>query len=116
MPPGTNGNIWAAWAKGGPRQYNKPFGLPFGGPTAPQWYFLQIHYNNPQHVKGVMDGSGYDIYFVEQDNLRETEIGILFLDMHVTQFYVPANVQNYQQRASCDCSGAWDSEYITLMS
>jgi dopamine beta-monooxygenase len=46
--------------------YPKEAGLPFGGPDYNPYFRLEIHYNNPNEVAGVVDSSGMRIKFVEK--------------------------------------------------
>lgn len=49
--------------------YPKEVGLPFGGSNYNPYIRIEIHYNNPDEVAGVIDNSGMRIKYV--DKLRK---------------------------------------------
>lgn len=49
--------------------YPKEVGLPFGGSNYNPYIRIEIHYNNPNEVAGVVDSSGMRIKYV--DKLRK---------------------------------------------
>jgi hypothetical protein len=52
-------------------------GMPFGGLNSFQSFRLEIHYNNPARVQGVLDSSGVRFYYTTQP--REFDVGTLSL-------------------------------------
>ncbi|KAJ8038730.1 Dopamine beta-hydroxylase [Holothuria leucospilota] len=68
--------VIAAWAMGaGPLIYPAEAGVPIGGPEWSSYFMLEVHYNNPLRVSGLVDSSGIKFYVTE--NLRKYSVGIL---------------------------------------
>lgn len=66
------------WATGeGPQALAENLGAPFGGRKGFQSFSLEIHYNNPDRVPGVLDSSGVRLYYTTQP--REFDVGIMQL-------------------------------------
>jgi hypothetical protein len=100
--------IALAWAIGGSviQEFPDELGFPFGGKDSEFTYFyLQIHYDNPDFVKNLHDESGVRLYFTQ--NLRKTEIGLFTLGStsHWDGIIIPPNVPNFKLETSCrsDC-------------
>ncbi|CAL4059444.1 unnamed protein product, partial [Meganyctiphanes norvegica] len=77
-----------AWAVGSegesyPSQAGFPLGEDFGGAT---YFMLEIHYNNPNYRKGVVDSSGLRIFHTDQ--LREHDAAVMTMGHSV----VPAHI------------------------
>ena len=67
-----------AWAPGeGPFALPSNIGAPYGGLDGFKSFVLEIHYNNPDMVQGLIDSSGVRFYYTTEP--REIEIGILTL-------------------------------------
>ncbi|KXZ46096.1 hypothetical protein GPECTOR_47g373 [Gonium pectorale] len=54
--------------------YPPAAGVPIGEPYS-TFFSLQVHYNNPEHVSGVVDASGFEIIYTPR--LRPYDAGIL---------------------------------------
>lgn len=75
--------VVAAWAMGAsPMTYPRHVGLPVGGPGYSPYVMLEMHYNNPDLVGGVVDSSGIRLYYT--DHLRQTDAGILEIGLEYT--------------------------------
>jgi dopamine beta-monooxygenase len=59
--------------------YPKEAGLPFGGRDYNPYIRLEMHYNNPNLVSGVVDGSGMRIKFIEK--LRKYDAAVMELGL-----------------------------------
>lgn len=62
--------------------YPKEAGLPFGGSDYNPYIRLEVHYNNPDLVSGVVDNSGMRIKFV--DKLRKYDAAVMELGLEYT--------------------------------
>lgn len=106
------------WAKGvTPLALPDYLGAPFGGIDGFQSYRLEIHYNNPDGVQGVLDSSGVRFYYTTQP--REFELGVLQLgDPSVSLMGVPLGngLSSHSFSCSRDCSSAaLQGEPVTVL-
>ncbi|KAJ3051516.1 hypothetical protein HK097_007452 [Rhizophlyctis rosea] len=77
-----------------------------------QYFSLQVHYDNQAKQEGVVDTSGFKIWYTEQ--LRENDMGVLFTG--VTGFTIPPNNPSYHV-AGGECPGSCTRKFgkpITL--
>jgi hypothetical protein len=66
------------WATGeGPQAFPDNLGMPFGGLNSFQSFRVDLHYNNPALVQGVLDSSGVRVYYTTQP--REFDVGVFTL-------------------------------------
>lgn len=71
-------------------------GIPMGTPDT-TWMALELHYNNPEGLKGIQDpGSGIRIYYT--DKLRPQDMGMLTLNQPVLS--IPPGIANYPTNVS----------------
>ncbi|XP_041369835.1 dopamine beta-hydroxylase-like [Gigantopelta aegis] len=76
-------NVIGAWAMGaGPIAYPEEAGYAIGGRGFSQFILLEVHYNNPRFIKGVVDSSG--IRFYVSPTPRKYDAGILELGLEYT--------------------------------
>ncbi|XP_046542987.1 dopamine beta-hydroxylase-like [Haliotis rubra] len=76
-------NVIGAWAMGaGPIVYPEEAGSPVGGTDSSPYVLLEIHYNNPEHIQGIVDSSGIRFYVTRQ--LRQYDSGIMELGLEYT--------------------------------
>ncbi|XP_035207693.1 DBH-like monooxygenase protein 1 [Stegodyphus dumicola] len=69
--------VFLAWAVGGEDLVlPEHVGLPLD-PSPSKYYMLEIHYDNPFHKKGIVDQSGFRIYYTP--DLREYDAGSLMI-------------------------------------
>ncbi|KAJ8969413.1 hypothetical protein NQ317_016690, partial [Molorchus minor] len=61
---------------------NKVAALPIGGEKFNPYIMLEVHYNNPEHLKGIVDSSG--IRFHTSENLRKMDAGVIELGLEYT--------------------------------
>lgn len=62
--------------------YPKNVGLPVGGKNYSRYMMLEVHYNNPEHKKGLVDNSGIRLYYTNK--LRAMDAGILEIGLEYT--------------------------------
>ena len=96
------GGLLYAWAVGGegeilPQEAGVPMCERWGGAT---YYLVEIHYDNPQLHKGVVDKSGLRVYYT--DKLRPNDAGcVTFGGIPGEQNVIPPNQQEYLQSFFC---------------
>jgi hypothetical protein len=89
-----------AWAVGAPPLIlPNNTGIPLRGGSA----FMQVHYNNPDHISGVTDNSGVRFYYT--DVLRPNEAGFLKLGVPVSDITIPAQRPAFGITNQCDLPG-----------
>jgi hypothetical protein len=72
---------------------------PFGGSEIePKYFFLEMHYDNPDLIKNRNDYSGIKLYLTT--NLRPIEFGILTVGAvpEYTSIILPPKVNSYQSK------------------
>uniref|UniRef100_A0A8C4QRG2 DOMON domain-containing protein n=1 Tax=Eptatretus burgeri TaxID=7764 RepID=A0A8C4QRG2_EPTBU len=85
--------IIVAWAVGGQSfVYPKNVGYSLGTPDDPKFVLLEIHYDNPERKTGVVDSSGFKLFYTPE--LRKIDSGIIELGAD------PSNLQIIPPRAS----------------
>ena|SRR5690349_18384922 len=62
--------------------YPREVGLAFGGDDYNPYIRLEVHYNNPDVIGGVVDNSGMKIKFV--DKLRKYDAAVMELGLEYT--------------------------------
>jgi hypothetical protein len=93
--------LLAAWSVGGSDFiYPENVAFPIGGPNNPQFAVIEIHYNNPGRISGIIDNSG--ITFTYVDNKREHNAGILYIGHDVDyKMILPPNTPNFTVTSIC---------------
>ncbi|XP_064084122.1 DBH-like monooxygenase protein 1 homolog [Macrobrachium nipponense] len=96
-----------AWAVGGegtfiPEHVGFPLGEEHGGAT---YFMMELHYDNPNLRRGIVDNSGLRIYYTEK--LRPHDAGILMLGHNVSPMQVIPPGQHWLTIGHCssDCTG-----------
>lgn len=94
-------HVIAAWAMGeGPIIYPREAGLPFGGKGRDEYVMVEIHYNNPDLHKGVMDKSGFQFYVTGM--LRKYDAGIMELGLIYSDANsIPPNQKAWAMNGYC---------------
>jgi dopamine beta-monooxygenase len=83
--------------------FPKDVSFSFGGPQGTEYMMLQIHYNNPQMLKGVKDFSGINIVYL--DHPRKYDAGIMAIGHRITPFQlIPPGQDNFSVYGICDPS------------
>ncbi|XP_066941219.1 MOXD1 homolog 1-like [Macrobrachium rosenbergii] len=94
-------SILVAWAVGGegtftPKHAGFPLGEEHGGAT---YFMMELHYENPNLRKGIVDNSGLRIYYTE--NLRPYDAGILMLGHTVSPMQLIPPGQHWLSIGHC---------------
>ncbi|XP_078491037.1 dopamine beta-hydroxylase-like [Ciona intestinalis] len=94
-------HVVAAWAFGAqPFYYPKEAGMAFGVKTSSSYVRLEVHYNNPKHIKGLVDGSGIRFHFTE--TLRPHDLGIMEVGMiYSPNMAIPPGQKSFKWRSEC---------------
>lgn len=94
-------SIVAGWAVGAMDFYFPPHvGFPIGTSDSPKNYLLEIHYDNPNFVKGQKDSSGLSFYYT--DNLRKYDAGIVSVGVKVNSWHIiPPKQKNWLSVGYC---------------
>lgn len=75
--------VIGAWAMGArPLFYPEEAGAPIGGPNFNRYVMLEVHYNNPEHLKGKVDNSGIKFHYTKL--LRKYDAGTMELGLEYT--------------------------------
>jgi hypothetical protein len=88
FPAGTGLRVGADAARGA----NASPGMKYG--------VLQIHYNNPSHIMGLLDSSGFSLR-VKPFDAALSDAGFMFFGAMIDKLRLPANKRNVGIRAVC---------------
>nr|XP_026695728.1 dopamine beta-hydroxylase-like [Ciona intestinalis] len=104
-------HVVAAWAFGAdPFYYPREAGMAFGVKTASSYVRLEVHYNNPMHIRGLVDGSGIRFHFTE--NLRPHDLGIMEVGViYSANMAIPPGQKSFKW--SGECPGSCTQAVIT---
>ncbi|KAL3283755.1 hypothetical protein HHI36_017925 [Cryptolaemus montrouzieri] len=93
--------VLAAWAMGaGPFTYPQEASLPIGGPDFNPYIMLEVHYNNPEMLSGLVDSSGITLYV--SDKLKNMDAGIMELGLEYTdKMAIPPGQENFPLSGYC---------------
>ncbi|XP_076454775.1 dopamine beta-hydroxylase-like [Babylonia areolata] len=76
-------HVLGAWAMGAEAMvYPEEAGVPIGGEDFSRFVLLEVHYNNPQHLTGLVDSSGMRFHVTRK--LRAHDAGIMQLGLTYT--------------------------------
>ncbi|GMR41287.1 hypothetical protein PMAYCL1PPCAC_11482, partial [Pristionchus mayeri] len=108
--------VLAAAAKGQwPTKYPLEVGMPMGGPGYNPYVMIEMHYDNPAKMEGVIDSSGYDI--VLTPNLRPNDAAVI----EIGQIYgdansIPPHQPHFEMSGYCtaDCTAKFPEEGINV--
>jgi hypothetical protein len=85
--------------------------FPFGGEGFPEYLVMELHYDNPQMMQGIVDSSGMRLWY--SSTPREHEAGVIEIGHYVTQYHViPPNTKNFTTTGVMlsDCSNKFFPE------
>lgn len=110
MPPAVEDcagiSTIAAWAIGGKDfYYPEHAGFPIGKPDSPKVVILEIHYDNPRNVEGMIDSSGLRFYYTKQ--LRKYDAGVFQIGAAVSSsMTIPPGQEDWETSGFCsaDCT------------
>jgi Copper type II ascorbate-dependent monooxygenase, N-terminal domain/Copper type II ascorbate-dependent monooxygenase, C-terminal domain/DOMON domain len=112
-------NLIFGWAPGDiPIPLPPNAGIPLGK-SGMISFSLQIHYDNPDFVTGLLDNSGTKIYYTTKK--RQYDIGIIqigdpFISLYGTQVGSPAFISRHTFDCRDDCSLVFLNQSITVIS
>lgn len=112
MPANCLGGIIWAWGKGGNPIVLPPITGMELGINGRTMVALQMHYNNPDDVKGLIDNSGARIYRTNQ--LRELRTGLFFIGSLMLD--IPFGKTVVSSSGVCNDTGSWPAEGLTAYS
>ncbi|XP_073252711.1 DBH-like monooxygenase protein 1 [Porites lutea] len=96
----------AGWAIGGKAfYYPEHVGFAIGKADSPKVVFLEVHYDNPQNLKGMIDSSGLRFHYTKQ--LRKYESGVLRVGANVNwAVVIPPRQKDWEIKGFCspDCT------------
>ena len=99
--------IIAAWAVGGlPFYYPNDVSYSIGGPGSSPYFIMQMHYDNPRMLSGVVDSSGIIVVLTETP--RQHDAGLLLVGQVLQGMFIPPRATNYSLVAECpsDCTSS----------
>jgi dopamine beta-monooxygenase len=93
--------VMALWAMGAERfTYPEEVGMPLGGHDFNPYIRLEVHYNNPDLISGMVDNSGMRIKYV--DKLRKYDAGVMELGLEYTdKMAIPPGVFGFPLSGYC---------------
>ncbi|KAK2864314.1 hypothetical protein Q7C36_003468 [Tachysurus vachellii] len=94
----------AVWGVGGgASEFPEAAGLPVDKDGNGTFYRLEVHYNNPNKIAGVVDNSGLRLYYTAQ--LRQYDAAVLQTGLMVTLgklYGIPPNISAFLTYGMCD--------------
>ncbi|KAK4475381.1 hypothetical protein MN116_002442 [Schistosoma mekongi] len=94
--------VIAAWAVGSTGlTFPAEAGIPIGGSRGQEYAVIEIHYNNPNNMTGIIDNSGFRLYITNK--LRKHNVGIMELGLVYTpNNFIPPKQTNFTLAGYCD--------------
>jgi len=100
MAPQNCQGFLIAWSLGQTgNDWLDDYALPIGGANGPRYGMLQIHYNNPNEVAGIVDSSGIELFYTSQ--LRQFDMGSLTITTNMRSIFIPPFTDGVSQEAEC---------------
>ncbi|ESO05950.1 hypothetical protein HELRODRAFT_64253, partial [Helobdella robusta] len=93
--------VLGAWAMGADYMtYPFEAGAPIGGPHMSRFVMIEVHYNNPLHISGLVDSSGIRFYITRQ--LRRFDAGIMEIGLEYTdKMALPPHLPKWELHGYC---------------
>ncbi|KAM9316675.1 DBH-like monooxygenase protein 1 [Gastrophryne carolinensis] len=90
-----------AWAIGGEGfTYPPHAGLSIGMPEDPTYVLMEIHYDNPSHLEGLIDNSGIKMYYTPYT--RKYDAGVLEAGIWVSLYHmIPPGMPAFSSEGHC---------------
>eukprot|EP01084_Bolivina_argentea_P093079 167422_1 len=104
---GCRNMIYASWAIGGAEFYfPQHVGLEYSGPQQDSLDFvlLEIHYDNPEENSGIIDSSGFRVFYTETLRQYSAEVALIGHDGEPTDLFIPAGLPYAMSTSYCDIS------------
>eukprot|EP01083_Nonionella_stella_P261472 890278_1 len=98
------GNIFAAWAIGGGNFYfPEHVGYEFGGSDehALKYAVIQLHYDNPMEMSGIIDSSGFRVYHTPTLREYSAEMLSVGVNAYYTGLFVPPGIDTVTATGVC---------------
>ncbi|CAM2111756.1 DBH-like monooxygenase protein 1 isoform X1 [Caretta caretta] len=90
-----------AWAIGGEAfTYPPHVGLSIGTSTDPQYVLMEVHYDNPSYLEGLIDNSGLRLFYTT--DLRKYDAGVIEAGLWVSLFHnIPPGMPEFMSEGHC---------------
>ncbi|XP_005280343.1 DBH-like monooxygenase protein 1 isoform X1 [Chrysemys picta bellii] len=90
-----------AWAIGGEAfTYPPHVGLSIGTSTDPQYVLMEVHYDNPSYLEGLIDNSGLRLFYTT--DLRKYDAGVIEAGVWVSLFHnIPPGMPEFMSEGHC---------------
>ncbi|XP_044304965.1 DBH-like monooxygenase protein 1 [Varanus komodoensis] len=90
-----------AWAIGGEGfMYPPHVGLSIGSAADPQYVLMEVHYDNPSYMEGMMDNSGLRLFYTP--DLRKYDAGVIEAGLWVSLFHnIPPGMPEFMSEGHC---------------
>jgi len=114
MAPTACAEMLFAWTLGQRGDdYLDDHALPIGAGVL-EYLYLQVHYNNPTRVAGIIDSSGIELLYTP--TLRQYDVGLLLVLAHTGDINIPPMLTDYATSAECpsDCTAKF-SQPVTII-
>ncbi|XP_071840327.1 dopamine beta-hydroxylase-like [Apostichopus japonicus] len=108
--------VIAAWAMGAePLVYPIEAGVPLGGSAWSKHLMIEVHYNNPHKLSGLIDNSGIRYYYTK--TLRRFDIGVLEVGVtYSPNLVIPPQEEDFEWNGLClpSCTSGLPTEGIQV--
>ncbi|CAH1791597.1 unnamed protein product [Owenia fusiformis] len=91
--------MWGWGVGAGIFHFPKNVGYPIGGVDDPVYINLELHYDNPQNLEGVIDNSGMRIYYTS--NVRTYDAGTMVVGHSLFPMAIPSGAEDFTIEAPC---------------
>ncbi|XP_030051078.1 DBH-like monooxygenase protein 1 isoform X2 [Microcaecilia unicolor] len=90
-----------AWAIGGEGfTYPPHAGLSIGTPSDPKYVLMEIHYDNPSYLEGLIDSSGIQMFYTP--HLRKYDAGVIETGIWVSLYHmIPPGMPEFISEGHC---------------
>ncbi|CAH8874731.1 unnamed protein product [Trichobilharzia szidati] len=94
--------VIAAWAMGTVGlTFPEEAGIPVGGARGREYAVIEIHYNNPGNLSGIIDNSGFRLYITS--NRRPYDVGVMELGLvYSPNSFIPPRQSQFTLIGYCD--------------
>nr|XP_018667095.1 DBH-like monooxygenase protein 1 isoform X3 [Ciona intestinalis] len=95
-------SVVVGWAiGGGPFTLPDHVGIPLGEPDSPTHVLMEVHYDNPNLVTGLVDNSGIRMSYTDQLRQYDGEVMQVGHNVSPTSQIIPPNTSSYLQYGEC---------------
>lgn len=88
-------DILTAWAVGG-GDFCAPEGIAFNIDPAAPYHLIEIHYDNPSRLTGIMDTSGFRMHYVPSAGSGLAPASVIFVGAQLPKITVPAGLPSHR--------------------